>query len=437
MTNFLYWLYLWQLKEYRADRMKLHFQSVPREEWLRLWLVGLRRRPRITVKVLVIAALTALISLLAIVFFMSIYIPWPLAVIFTYGLVPLFVSLSVGMLVFPSQIVTDLLISIAALKRRRFKDLVVIGVTGSYGKTSTKEAIASVLGEKFKVLKTRGGVNTKLGIAKQIIKELNNSYEFYVVEMGAYKKGEIEEICSFVDPKIGVLTGVNEQHLGLFGSLENTIEAKFELIDHISRQGGYAFLNTADPNVKTNLARVKCEYEEYSSTNPSENVNGAVKVGKYFGLTDEEISRGLSKVKMPKGRLEVKTLDNGMTLLDDSYSSNPAGFRSAVEKLLSLGKTNNVVIFTGVYDLGVKSEEINKSLNDYLKDKSNHIYLVEPLFEPFYKDAQLVESSKELINIISEMSPKEAAILLEGRNRVINKLKKGLLGAKKEEKKVE
>ncbi len=437
MTNFLYWLYLWQLKEYRVDRMRLHFQSVPREEWLRLWLVGLRRRPRITMKVLIIAALTALISLFVIVFFMSIYIPWPLAVIFAYALVPLFVSLSVGMLVFPSQIISDFLISLAALKRKRLKGLVVIGVTGSYGKTSTKEAIASVLAEKFKVLKTRGGVNTKLGIAKQIVKQLNSSYEFYVVEMGAYKKGEIEEICSFVDPKIGVLTGINEQHLGLFGSLENTIDAKFELIDHISRQGGYGFLNSADSNVASNLRRVKCEYEEYSSTNPSENVNGAVKVGKYFGLTDEEISRGLSKVKMPKGRLEVKTLDNGLTLLDDSYSSNTSGFRTAMEKLLSLGKSNNVVVFTGIYDLGAKSEEINKRLNDYLKDKSNHIYLVEPLFEFFYEDAKLIENSKELIDIIGEMNSKDTAILLEGRNRVISKLKKSLLESKKGEKKVE
>src|SRR3989344_1619662 len=132
--------------------------------------------------------------------------------------------------------------------------LKIIGITGSYGKTTTKEVIASILAQKFKVLKTPENFNTPLGIARFILKGLSNDTEVLVVEMGAYRRGDIMELCGLTPPDIAVLTGINESHLERFGSLENTVKAKFEIVEALD-SSGIAVLNADSDLVIKNYKR--------------------------------------------------------------------------------------------------------------------------------------------------------------------------------------
>jgi UDP-N-acetylmuramoyl-tripeptide--D-alanyl-D-alanine ligase len=117
------------------------------------------------------------------------------------------------------------------------KKLIIIGVTGSYGKSATKDFIAEILGKKFKVLKTQGKNNTALGIANTIVKGLKNDTQVFVAEIGGYKRGEVKTVAEFIHPQIGVITGINNRYLSLFGSLENKKKANFELMQSLPKNG--------------------------------------------------------------------------------------------------------------------------------------------------------------------------------------------------------
>jgi len=132
----------------------------------------------------------------------------------------------------------------AAEKMGALKKIKVIGITGSYGKTSTKEFLDAILSEKYKVIKTTGNNNTNIGVARTVLNKVGDDADYFICEMGAYKIGEIKEICGIAKPEIGILTGINEQHLDLFGSIENTIRAKFELIEALP-ENGLAIINSS------------------------------------------------------------------------------------------------------------------------------------------------------------------------------------------------
>ena len=118
-----------------------------------------------------------------------------------------------------SWLIKKLIIFLAKRKIGMMKGLTVIGITGSYGKTSTKEFLYTILSEKFKVIKTEGYNNTEIAVAMAILKKLKSLHEIFIVEMGAYKMGEIKAICNIVSPQIGIITGINKQHVELFGSI--------------------------------------------------------------------------------------------------------------------------------------------------------------------------------------------------------------------------
>ncbi len=129
----------------------------------------------------------------------------------------------------------------AKIKRDSFKNLLVIGITGSYGKTSTKEFLGTILSEKFNVLKTREHQNSEVGISQCILKDLKPEHEVFIVEMGAYARGGIKLLAGIAKPKIGILTGINEQHIALFGSQQNIVNTKYELIESLPQEGTAVF----------------------------------------------------------------------------------------------------------------------------------------------------------------------------------------------------
>ncbi len=141
----------------------------------------------------------------------------------------------------------------ASKKMRGLKKVKVIGITGSYGKTSTKEFLYAILSRKYKVVKTEGNNNTNIGVAYTVLNKVSDEYDYFICEMGAYKIGEIKEMCEIVKPSIGILTGINQQHIDLFGSQENIVKAKFELIEALP-ENGLAVINS---RIKNNESRIK------------------------------------------------------------------------------------------------------------------------------------------------------------------------------------
>lgn len=276
-------------------------------------------------------------------------------------------------------------------------DLIKIGVTGSYGKTSVKEILHAILSQKYSVLSTPNSFNTPLGISKTV-KRLENSHEVFIAEMGARHIGDIKELTRLVEPNIAVITGVTNQHVETFKLLENIVRTKYEIIENMN--GGKAVFN-ADNKISVDMFK-KCKLEKtlagvekskFSSVYATDiivsengtkftlhvgeteietstcligkhnvsNICLAVAVAKYLGLTDSEIALGISKIKPIKHRLELIKSDNGVTVIDDSYNANVEGIKSALS-VLSNFNGKKIIVTPGLVELGILEGEENYKL---------------------------------------------------------------------------
>ncbi len=245
----LYWHWFWQLKEYRLDRVRASFAT--KYDWLKAIKeqFDLRRwfRPKLTVRLAITGAISFLIESLSWLYLNLLYLTLgftasqPLILqqiggnIILVAVAPLTIPISLALTSPVFILAKKILVYVAKQKMNHFKGT-VIGITGSYGKTSTKELLAFVLSQKHKVAKTERNDNSEIGVAKTVLR-LKGDENFFVVEMGAYKIGEIKQICDTVKPKIGIITGLGDQHLALFGSLDNLRKAKYELVDSLPNNG--------------------------------------------------------------------------------------------------------------------------------------------------------------------------------------------------------
>lgn len=284
-------------------------------------------------------------------------------------------------------------------KLASFPNLKIVGITGSYGKTSVKEFLYQILRTKHKVLRTPGSYNTPLGIAKVIDLELDNSYEYFLCEMGAYKKGEIKEICDMVHPKYGIITGINEQHIETFSSLENTTQAKFELIASLPSNGfgvingDNDFIKSALPSYSQNITTYGFSDEKFSiqdirQTNEGssfilildgekhttktkllgrstvQNILAAATMSYLLGVKPTNIVAVIADIQPVAHRLEIKEMKD-MTLIDDAYNSNVDGFQEAIALLENFDRPR-VFVTPGIVDLGDRTLSIHENLGRLL-----------------------------------------------------------------------
>lgn len=299
----------------------------------------------------------------------------------------------------------------AKKKLRENSNLKVIGITGSYGKTSTKYILGTILSQKYNTLITPESYNTTMGVVRTINEKLNNTHEIFVCEMGAKNIGDIKEICDLVKPTYGVLTAIGPQHLETFKTIENVKKTKLELIDSLP-EDGIAFVNNEDENIKTikfNGKNIKfgkdkiCDYyadnieiNEFGSNFDVNikrnkiihvktkllgihniiNIVGAVAVAHELGLNEEEIVRGIRLLKPVTHRLELKRNPNGAIIIDDAYNSNVKGAKTALEVLKTFKDKQKILITPGIVDLGEKAEEYNKILGKQAAKSCNYIILV-------------------------------------------------------------
>ena len=338
-------------------------------------------------------------------------------------------------------------------KLEKLSKVKIIGVTGSYGKTSVKNFIYQILKTKYRCLMTPESYNTPYGIAKVVDLELDNSYDYFVCEMGAYQRGEIKEICDMVRPHYGIVTAINEQHLDTFGSLENTTLGKFELLDAIP-DNGLRFANGDNERIKSHLKSYKnsvitygfsdsiftvkeSKYSEKGTTftlildkqahaaetkllgKPNvQNILAAATVCYKLGMQPEEIVAAIKGLKPVPHRLEIKELEM-MTLIDNAYNSNVDGFKESA-RLLKQYKQPTVFVTPGIVDLGKKTYDIHKTLGAYL-DAIDHVVLIgksertKGLADGMQKKEHIIhlDSISELWKKLEEMQLDHPVVLLE------------------------
>lgn len=279
IRELFYWLAIWQENEYRQDRFFAAIKKKPKKnkllavtfpifKWIIFFLYFLIifhddflisyqyliialyllqaifllkeiyrnhfKKPVITFRATVIIFLTlvTVLGIFAIPLMDKFF--W---LVFIDLITPLIIAFYVLIFLFPIEIYNDWQIEKAGQKIRNNHNLLVIAVTGSIGKSLTKEYIAGILGRKFKVIKTDGKNNTSIGVAKTILNKLENDTAIFVAEISAYKQGEIEMLCKFIRPKIGVLTAINNHYVTLFKSLENIKKTNFELVEFLPKNG--------------------------------------------------------------------------------------------------------------------------------------------------------------------------------------------------------
>lgn len=320
--------------------------------------------------------------------------------------------------------------------------MVRIGITGSYGKTTTKNIMQAMLSEQFNSLMTPASFNTPMGITRTIREMMKPIHEVFVCEMGADHVGDISELMDFVHPSIGVVTSIGPQHLNTFGSQENIIREKMQMIEKLPVDGlgilnydnelirNYRVRNT----VKTVTYGIACQDADYRAEDISYGRNGssftvvcgegsfrletkllgklnilnilsAVACARFLGVPWPVISRACRSMKQVEHRLEMKTI-NGLRFIDDAFNANPSGSRMALEVLGMMGGRRYIVT-PGMIDLGEKQDEINRSFGAMMKGKADTVILVGAVqTKPIYEG--LRESGFDMSQVIVLNREKEA-----------------------------
>lgn len=285
-------------------------------------------------------------------------------------------------------------------KRRlsEMPELKIVGITGSYGKTSTKHYLNRILNEQYNVLMTPGSYNTPMGVVRTVRELLQPYHDIFIVEMGAKNIGDIKEICDIVNPQIGILTAVGAQHMESFKTIENVQRTKFELIDCLPKSGlgvinndfeyianrevnnvevvRYAVKNnknvdfTAENivysqtgttfdlvNVKTG-AKLNLSTKLVGESNIS-NLLAAIIVAKHLEVPDEKIKYAVAKIEQVEHRLSIKQTSGKVTIIDDAFNSNPVGSSMALDVLKMMNSGKRIVITPGMIELGEKQTDYN------------------------------------------------------------------------------
>ncbi len=273
------------------------------------------------------------------------------------------------------------------------KNLVIIGVTGSYGKTSVKYYLSALLRAQFNVLMTPESYNTPMGIVKTIRGHLKATHEIFVCEMGARYVGEIKELCDIVHPHHGVITSIGPQHLETFKSIENIEKTKFELADSLPASG-ILFLNCDNDIIKNhNMQRSYISYGLNSANNFSAKVLGVSEKGTSFNITApsgetcnyttnligehnvvnilaaiaisntlgialEALITPVRKLESVPHRLQLSHGANNTIIIDDAYNSNPSGTKVALDTLNHFDGAK-IIVTPGMVELGAKQDEYN------------------------------------------------------------------------------
>jgi len=338
-----------------------------------------------------------------------------------------------------------------------------VGITGSYGKTSTKFITETILKEKYKVLKTPESYNTPMGISKIINNELTDDYDVFIAELGATKTGDIDEVAKLTNPKIGIITSIGPCHLETFKSIDNIMRTKYELIENLPDDGIaifnydneyvkrladktfkekllYGIDNIEDTDVfATNihvdslgssfslciksLGVIECRTKLLGKHNIL-NILGGAAIASVLGLSLDEIKRGISNLETVEHRLQL--IDNGLGILviDDAFNSNPDGAKAALDVLNSFTDRRKIIVTPGMVELGDIEETENFKFGEQIASVCDIAILVGkkrtlPIYQGMKKhnfnedNLYVVNSLNEATELIKNITKINDVILFE------------------------
>lgn len=465
---------LWQRKEYRWDRVRaflhspeLSLRTLPLFSvgmlllslgwiaqsnmlgWLSLLIFaahyGLRVfrrgliRPVFTMKASVNLTLATGLSLL-LLYSNRDFLLGQASVIF---FLPFLTAAVVGLVNIPFWLKKRAIIRQATRKRQQLTSLTVIGITGSFGKTSTKyflESLLTAVGKK--ALASAEHRNAELPVAQDILARLKPATELYVAEMGAYRRGEIAAVARLTQPRLGILIVLGNQHLDLFGSLENIVAAKWELIQSLP-SNGVAILNADDPKqvAQASAHPPPCPIIWYSTQKPAtvwaekivihpahltarlhvknettaielplaseallQNVMAAIAATTALGISLTELKPHLARLKPYPRTMEIKRSTSGATIIDDSYSANEAGVLVALRHLQRFPQKNKSIVLVPLIELGKESKAVHERIEAAIAKSGVKAYVYKSGSDP-----------RKLAATLKEQLTADSVVLLEGR----------------------
>ena len=350
----------------------------------------------------------------------------------------------------------------AKKKLEEMKEIEVVGITGSYGKTTTKNIVNAILSAKYNSVMTPESFNTPMGVVRTINENIKATDNIFVCEMGAKYVGDIKEICDIVKPKYAIITAIGPQHLETFKTLENVRKTKLELVEAIPNDG-IAFVNWEDEEIRRSKINAKkivrygfnskeCDYYAKNITsnesgshftvimpNKKEikiktkllgklnilNIVCGIAVADKLGLSETQMRMGVRFIKPVEHRLQIRKNANGNIIIDDAYNSNVKGAQMALDVLKSFKGKTRILVTPGIVELGDKQEEINEDLGEKASKCADFIILVgekqaQPILEGLkrkkYPEEQIfvAKNLQEGLTKLNEITVnKNSVILLE------------------------
>lgn len=353
----------------------------------------------------------------------------------------------------------DAIQKIASLKRKKY-DIPVIAITGSVGKTSTKDIIASVVAEKYDVLKTEGNMNNHIGLPMTILRLKNHTA--MVLEMGMNHFGEISVLTNIAKPTIAVITNIGTAHIGNLGSRENILKAKMEILEGLSKNGKVIINNDNDllsnwynnNKDKYNIITYGIEskssqtaqdityYENESkyiliSNNEQTEIKvpvggeafiynslAAICVGKELNINMDKIKEGILKFELTKMRLDIQKSNKGYTIINDCYNANYDSMKSAIEYLKNIKANRKIAVLGDMLELGQYSTELHKKVGEVVANNKVNILItvgneaknIAEIAKKNNIETYEFEDNKTAIEKLKQILKPEDAILIKASN---------------------
>lgn len=330
----------------------------------------------------------------------------------------------------------------------------IIGITGTNGKTTTKELISAVLSQSYNVLYTQGNLNNHIGVPVTLLR-LKAEHDIAVIEMGANHPGEIKLLAEIAEPDYGIITNVGKAHLEGFGSFEGVIKTKGELYDFLrEKEGSTIFIHHDNPylmNIASGLNQVPYGSDESLYVNGRvtgnspyltfewktgkngesyevqtqligeynfPNALAAATMGCFFGVEPQKINKALIEYTPQNNRSQLKkTAEN--TLIIDAYNANPTSMMAALENFNKMAVTHKMLILGDMRELGAESATEHQKIVDFIKGcEFEKVIFVGSLFAAAEHSYQTYPNAQELIQALQATKPKDCTILIKGSNGI-------------------
>ncbi|MDQ1769581.1 UDP-N-acetylmuramoyl-tripeptide--D-alanyl-D-alanine ligase [Labilibaculum sp. A4] len=348
-------------------------------------------------------------------------------------------------------LVEDVLTTLQDLARehRRQLNIPILAITGTNGKTTTKELVHEVLKRKFQTAATIGNLNNHIGVPLTLL-SMNEETEFGIVEMGANHPGEIKQLCEIAEPDYGIITNVGKAHLEGFGSFEGVVKTKKELYDFLFKNGGKVFIN-ADNDYLTEMLNDQESISYGNSENAFskakflqaepylvleirsaigklyiktkligaynfENALAAVTIGRYFKIDEIEIKEALEKYVPSNNRSQLKKTEKNILFLD-AYNANPTSMKAAIENFAGMSRKNKVIILGDMLELGSDARKEHLDLLQLIQDRQlKSVFLVGDIFTEVNSNEQFktFKNTSELIKELDKTELLNQYILIKG-----------------------